>query len=45
MGDGVVVTPIEVLIVAFGVVPAASLVLLLAHFDVAFEPALIAPLL
>ena len=41
LGYGVVITPIVVLLVAFGGVPAAILVLLLASLDVAFEPAML----
>ena len=41
LGYGVVITPIVVLLVAFGGVPAAILVLLLAYLDVAFEPAML----
>ena len=41
LGYGVVVTPVVVLLVAFGGVPAAILVILLAYFDVVFEPAML----
>ena len=41
LGYGVVITPVVVLLVAFGGVPAAILVILLAYLDVAFEPAMI----
>ena len=45
LGFGVVVTPVVVLIVAFGGLPAAILVILLARFGLLFDPALLAPLL
>ena len=41
LGYGVVITPVVVLLVAFGGVPAAILVLLLAYLDVVFEPAML----
>jgi len=41
VGYGVVITPIVVLLVAFGGVPAAILVIVLAYLDVAFEPAML----
>ena len=43
LGYGVVITPVVVLIVAFGGLPAAILVLLLAYFGVLFDPALVLP--
>jgi len=44
-GLGVAITPVVVLIVAFGGLPAALLVIVLAHFNVVFTPALLVPLL
>lgn len=44
IGYGVTITPVVVLLVAFGGVPAAVLVILLAHLGMVFEPALVAPL-
>lgn len=45
VGYGVSITPIVVLLVAFGGLPAAILVILLAQFGIIFEPAALAPLL
>lgn len=41
LGYGVVITPIVVLLVAFGGLPAAILVILLAQFGVVFDPAML----
>lgn len=41
LGFGVQITAIVVLLVAFGGLPAAILVILLAQFDVIFEPAMV----
>ena len=41
LGYGVAVTPIVVLIVAFGGLPAAVLVIILAYVGVVFEPAML----
>lgn len=41
LGFGVQITAIVVLLVAFGGLPAAILVILLAQFDVVFEPAMV----
>ena len=41
LGYGVAITPVVVLLVAFGGLPAALLVLVLAHFRVLFHPALL----
>ena len=43
VGFGVVITPVVVLIVAFGGLPGALLVILLAHLDVMFEPLVLLP--
>lgn len=40
-GFGVQITPVLVLLVAFGGIPAALLAIVLAEFDVVFEPALL----
>lgn len=45
IGYGVTITPVVVLLVAFGGVPAAVLVILLAQLAIVFEPALVLPLL
>ena len=44
LGYGVVVTPVVVLLVAFGGLPAALLVIILAQYGVVFDPALLVPL-
>ena len=44
LGLGVAITPVIVLIVAFGGLPGAVLVLLLAHLNVMFEPLVLLPL-
>lgn len=41
VGFGVEITPVIILIVAFGGVPGAILVLLLAHLGILFSPAII----
>jgi hypothetical protein len=43
LGFGVAITPVIVLIVAFGGFPGAVLVLILAHLDVMFEPLVLLP--
>ena len=45
VGLGVSITPVVVLLVAFGGVPAAVLVILLAQVGLVFDPALVLPLL
>jgi hypothetical protein len=45
VGFGVQITPVLLLLVAFGGVPAALLAIVLAQFEIVFEPALLAPLL
>jgi hypothetical protein len=45
VGFGVQVTPVLLLLVAFGGVPAALLAIVLAQFQVIFEPAIVVPLL
>lgn len=45
VGYGVSIDLIVVLLVAFGGIPAALLVIVLAQFDVVFEPAVLLPLL
>lgn len=45
VGYGVSITPVVVLLVAFGGLPAAILVILLAQIGVVFEPAVVLPLL
>jgi hypothetical protein len=42
---GVTITPVLVILVAFGGIPAALLAIILAQFRIVFEPALLAPLL
>jgi len=44
VGYGVTITPVVVLLVAFGGLPAALLVIVLAQFNVIFHPALLLPL-
>jgi len=41
---GVTITPVLVLLVAFGGVPAAILAIILAQFEIVFEPAVLASL-
>lgn len=43
LGFGVEITLPIVLIVAFGGVPAAVLVIILAHLDIVFQPAIMIP--
>ena len=43
LGFGVVISPVVVLIVAFGGIPAAVLVIILASLGILFEPAVILP--
>jgi len=44
VGYGVTITPVVVLLVAFGGLPAAILVILLAQVGIIFEPASLLPL-
>lgn len=44
VGYGVTITPVVVLLVAFGGLPAAILVILLAQVGIIFEPAALLPL-
>lgn len=41
VGFGVKITPVVVLLVAFGGLPAAILVIILAHIDLVFEAAVV----
>ena len=45
VGFGVEITPVLILLVAFGGVPAALLAIILAQLGYVFEPALLAPFL
>lgn len=45
VGYGVSISPVVILLVAFGGVPAAVLVIILAQLGYIFEPALVLPLL
>lgn len=45
VGFGVQLSPVVVLLVAFGGLPAAILVIVLAHTGLLFEPATLGPLL
>jgi hypothetical protein len=42
-GFGVQITPVLILLVAFGGLPAAALAIVLAEFGVVFEPAVVVP--
>ena len=42
LGFGVAISPVVVLIVAFGGLPAALLVILLAYLGILFQPAMVA---